>query len=287
MIRILKKSDWFGADGFPIAVETRDPQEPFGLHAHEFSEIVIVTGGSGVHVTGEDSWQLSAGDTFVIGGSRPHDYLNMEELRLINILFDQEDLSLELKDLPSLPGYHALFHLEPSWRKRHEFKSRLRLSQKDLSIAIALVERLDAELEQRTAGFGFLATAVFMQLVGHLSRCYDQSRNADSRALLRIAQTIAHLETCYAENVKLAELVSIAGMSRRSFLRAFEAATGSTPIDYLIQLRLSRAAALLRRTTQSITDIAFQVGFQDSNYFSRQFRQRYGMSPSAYRRLNQ
>ena len=287
MIRILKKNDWFGADGFPIAVERRDPQEPFGLHAHEFSEMVIVTGGSGLHVTGEDSWQLSAGDTFVIGGSRPHDYHNMEELRLINILFDHEDLSLELKDLPSLPGYHALFHLEPSWRKRHEFKSRLRLSQKDLGVAIALVERLDAELEKRSAGFGFLATAVFMQLIGHLSRCYDRSRNADSQALLRIAQTIAHLETRYSENVRLAELVTIADMSRRSFLRAFEAATGSTPIDYLIQLRLARAAALLRRTTQNITDIAFQVGFQDSNYFSRQFRQRHGMSPSAYRRLNQ
>jgi len=286
MVRILKKSDWFGPDGFPIAVERRDPQEPFGLHAHEFAEIVIVTGGSGIHITGEDSWQLSAGDTFVIGGSRPHDYVNMEDLRLINILFDQGDLSLELKDLPSLPGYHALFHLEPTWRKRHEFKSRLRLSQKDLSLAVALVERLDDELQRRAAGFGFLATAVFMQLVGHLSRCYDRSRNADSRALLRIAQTIAYLETSYACDVKLAELVDIAGMSRRSFLRAFEAATGSTPIDYLIQLRLARAATLLRSTTQTITDVAFQVGFQDSNYFSRQFRQRHGMSPTAYRRLH-
>lgn len=287
MVRILKKADWFGNDGFPIAVERRDPQEPFGLHAHEFSEIVIVTGGSGLHVTGEDSWQLLTGDAFVIGGARPHDYLNMEDLRLVNILFDQDDLALELKDLPALPGYHALFHLEPTWRKRHEFKSRLRLFHTDLNVAIALVEKLEDELDKRPAGFGFLATAVFMQLVGHLSRCYDRSRNADSRALLRIAQTISHLETRYASNVKLAELIDIAGMSRRSFLRAFEAATGSTPIDYLIQLRLARAATQLRRTSQSITEIAFQAGFQDSNYFSRQFRQRHGMSPSAYRRLHQ
>ena len=287
MVRILKKTDWFGKDGFPIAVERRDPQEPFGLHAHEFSEIVVVTGGSGLHVTGENSWQLTAGDTFVIGGARPHDYLNMKDLRLVNVLFDPDDLSLDLKDLPALPGYHALFHLEPSWRKRHEFNSRLRLSHRDLTVAIALVEKLEDELTTRAAGFGFLATSLFMQLIGHLSRCYDRSRNADSRALLRIAQTISHLETHYRTNVKLAELIEIAGMSRRSFLRAFEAATGNTPIDYLIQLRLVRAAALLRRTSLSITKIAFRVGFQDSNYFSRQFRQRHGMSPSAYRRLNQ
>jgi hypothetical protein len=44
MSRILKSADWFHADGFPIAVERREPQEPFLPHRHEFSEIVIVTG---------------------------------------------------------------------------------------------------------------------------------------------------------------------------------------------------------------------------------------------------
>ena len=52
MIRTLRKEDWFHSDGFPIVVARRDPQEPFGLHAHEFSEIVIITGGTGLHVTG-------------------------------------------------------------------------------------------------------------------------------------------------------------------------------------------------------------------------------------------
>ena len=37
----LKRKDWFHADGFPIAVERREPQEPFGLHSHEFTEIVM------------------------------------------------------------------------------------------------------------------------------------------------------------------------------------------------------------------------------------------------------
>ena len=75
-MQILKNEDWFHEDGFPIAVERRDPQEAFGIHTHEFSEIVVVTGGEGLHVTGEDSWPLTTGDVFVIGGSRPHDYLN-------------------------------------------------------------------------------------------------------------------------------------------------------------------------------------------------------------------
>ena len=251
MVRTLKKEDWFHRDGFPLVVERRDPQEPFGLHAHEFSEIVLITGGRGLHITGRDSWQLTMGDVFVIGGSRPHDYENMDRLQLVNVLFDQDTLALPQMDLASLPGYHALFHLEPAWRRRHQFESRLRLSPADLRHAIDLVERLDDELQHRKSGFRFLAMAAYMQLVGFLSRCYDQSQNADSRALLRIARTITHLETNYALPIRLAELVAMSEMSRRSFLRDFESATGCTPIAYLIQIRINHAIKLLRYSQRS------------------------------------
>jgi len=286
-IRTLTKDDWFHADGFPIAVERRDPQEPFGLHDHEFSELVIVTGGRGLHVTGQDSWQLSTGDVFVIGGSRPHDYLNMQNLKLINVLFDQEALSFDLMDLIALPGYHALFHLEPAWRKRHDFKSRLRLPPQDLGIAVSLVDVLEEELNKRSAGFGFLATATFMQLLGILSRCYGRSKNADSKALLRIARTITYLESHFTESVNLDQLVDISQISKRSFLRAFESAMGCTPIAYVIQLRITHAAKLLRQTEDTITEIAYRVGFNDSNYFARQFRKHLGMSPRNYRNYRQ
>ncbi|QDU54810.1 helix-turn-helix domain-containing protein [Aeoliella mucimassa] len=279
----LKKHDWFHADGFPMAVERRDPQQPFGVHTHEFSELVIITGGRGLHVTGDDSWQLSAGDVFAIGGSMPHDYLNMDRLRLINVLFDQNELSLDLLDLSSLPGYHALFRLEPAYRKRHQFNSRLRLKPTEVATAIGFVDQLEDELQRRGPGFRFMATAMFMQLVGYLSRCYSQSNNADSRALLRIASSITHLETHYSESIHLEELVAMAKMSKRSFLRTFEAAMGCTPIAYLIQLRTTQAAKLLRQTDRSVTDIAYDVGFNDSNYFTRQFRKHFGMSPRTYR----
>jgi AraC-like DNA-binding protein len=284
VIRKLRKQDWFHADGFPIVVERRDPQEPFGLHCHEFSEIVIITGGKGLHITGEDSYGLAAGDTFVIGGDRPHDYLNMDELSLINILFDPAGLPMSLGDLQSLPGYHALFTLEPAWRKRHQFTSRLQLNPAEIVETLRLVDDLDNELSDRSPGFGVMATTAMLQLVTYLSRCYGGARDPASKSLLRIAESISHIQRNFAQPITLDELVDISGMSRRNFIRTFEGTMGLPPIKYLIQLRIREASRLLRSTDRSISDIAFDVGFSDSNYFSRQFRNALGLSPREYRK---
>jgi len=282
MLSTLKSADWF--HGFPIAIEWRDPQENFPTHNHDFSEVVIVTGGKGLHVTGRESWTLSTGDVFVIGGTRSHAYRDLERLKLVNVLFRPDLLRLRTADLARLPGYHALFNLEPAWRRRHRFESRLRLTPGDLGPVLALVEQLDLELRRREPGFGFMATALFMQLAGLLSRHYGYSRNADSRSLLRIAQTISHLETHFQEPLDLATLATMARMSKRSFLRAFQAGMGLTPIAYLIQLRIHHAATQLRSTRDTVTEIAFRCGFSDSNYFTRQFGRIMGQSPRLYRR---
>ena len=280
----LKRKDWFHPDGFPISVERRDPQEPFGLHSHEFAEIVIITAGRGVHVTGKESYPLNAGDTFVIGGSRQHDYHSLNRLCLVNILFQPDKLNLRTYDLHTLPGYHALFTLEPAWRRRHQFNGRLRLAPKELSVVLVMVDKLDEELRTRSSGFKFMATAVFMQIVGYLSRCYANSKSPDSRALLRIGEAISDLEINYQEAIDLDRLARIAHMSKRNFIRSFQAALGTSPIAHLVHLRVNRGASLLRRTDQSVTEIAFQVGFADSNYFTRQFNKLIGVTPSQYRK---
>ena len=79
------------------------------------------------------------------------------------------------------------------------------------------------------------------------------------------ASAITHLETHFAEEIELDDLADIAHMSKRSFLRTFQAATGQPPIAYLIQIRVNRAADRLRATDDPVTEVAFAVGFQDSS----------------------
>ncbi len=283
MKRILKIDEWFHPDGFPISVERREPQEHFGPHAHEFAELVIVTGGKCLHVTGHDSWELTAGDVFIIAGQREHEYRNLVDLRLVNILYQPNQLKMSLFDLPSVAGYHALFTLEPSRNTRQPTKGRLHLSGKELAQVIELTDRLDTELKAREPGFGFMATASFMQIIGLLSRSYGRNPSPDGRAVLRIGEALSHLERNIHREVNLDELASIANLSRRSFLRIFQSATGSSPLTWVIEQRISRACSLLRHTDRRVTEIAFDVGFNDSNYFTRQFRKITGLSPRDYR----
>jgi len=279
----LETSDWFHEDGFPIAVDIRDPQPVFRLHNHEFCEVVLITGGTGLHVTGKQSWQISSGDAFVITGKRPHNYENMENLSLINILYQPGKLGWEEQKLADVPGYHALFTLEPAWRVDHEFESRLRLSQHDLANVILLVDQLENELNERSLGFRCMASTLFLQIACYLSRCFGHSSCSDSQSLLRIAEAISHLETHYNEPINLEGLAKIAHMPKRSFLRAFKKAMGLSPIAYLIRVRISHATELLHDEKMSITDVAFELNYEDSSYFTRQFQEIMGMTPRDYR----
>lgn len=283
MKRVLKIDDWFHPDGFPISVERREPQEAFGPHAHEFAELVVVTGGKGLHVCGRDSWELGAGDVFVIAGPRQHAYRDLRDLRLVNILFQPARLKMRLLDLPAVAGYHALFPPESAGRGRQREAGRLHLHARELAQASGLIDRLEGELKARDPGFRFMATAVFMQLMALLARCCGRRPHPDSGALLRIGEALSHLERHLHEDIKLDELAKIARMSRRSFQRAFHSATGAAPRAWIITQRIHRACTMLRHTHLQITEIAYEVGFNDSNYFTRQFRKTTGLTPRAYR----
>jgi len=81
----------------------------------------------------------------------------------------------------------------------------------------------------------------------------------------------------------LEDLAKQAGMSVRNFQRRFREAVGVTPFQRLLEIRVGRAKALLRDPDLSVTEVAFMAGFQDSNYFCRQFRRLEGVTPTRCR----
>lgn len=283
MNKMVRMEKWLAPDRFPIRVRGPGLQPELALHTHAFMELVIIIGGVGMHVMEREAWPIGAGDVFVIRANQAHGYRDVNGLALINVLYDPDRLAMPIRDLRVLSGYHALFTLEPMYRKRHRFESRLKLTSDQLSRVQGMAQDMADELTRAEGGYRFMTMALFMQLVGYLARSYKQLSEPATAALLRVGETIGYLERHYADgHITLDTLAKMAHMSKRNLLRVFSEGVGASPIDYLIRVRVNKAAELLREGKLSITEIAYAVGFQDGNYFSRQFRRVMGVSPRHY-----
>lgn len=91
----------------------------------------------------------------------------------------------------------------------------------------------------------------------------------------------------FAEAVSLPQLAALACLSVRQFSARFRQATGQSPQQYLISLRLEKAQALLQQTDMSLQQISDAVGYTSLSAFSHRFRQRFDVSPGYYRRNEQ
>jgi AraC-like DNA-binding protein len=100
------------------------------------------------------------------------------------------------------------------------------------------------------------------------------------RHLLRAKDLV---DARYADSLDVDDLAAAAGLSRAHFSREFRRAFGESPHGYLLTRRLERAAALLRNTDRSVTDICLSVGLQSVGSFTTSFKRTYGKSPTAYR----
>jgi transcriptional regulator GlxA family with amidase domain len=109
---------------------------------------------------------------------------------------------------------------------------------------------------------------------------------ATARDRRRCVEAALWLEAHSGDPVKLEDVSAEAGLSAFHFLRMFAQVIQTTPHRYLILCRLLRATALLAQSNSSVTDIAFEVGFEDLSNFERTFKRAAGVSPGRYRRLS-
>ena len=98
-----------------------------------------------------------------------------------------------------------------------------------------------------------------------------------------LARAISAIGRSLADPPPVPELAKIAGMSVSGFAHRFKAATGSSPVQYSLRLRLERAESLLRCTPMTVKEVAASLGFEDPFYFSRLFRKRNGAGPASWR----
>lgn len=100
-----------------------------------------------------------------------------------------------------------------------------------------------------------------------------------------VDQCIGHMLTNIYEKISLMDLTVATNMSRSHLIHLFKEQTGYTPIDYFIHLKIQKACHLIDTTNLSIKEIAYQIGYDDPQYFSRIFKSVMGSSPKFYRTI--
>jgi len=99
-----------------------------------------------------------------------------------------------------------------------------------------------------------------------------------------VNQVIDYLKKNLDKNITLTEMAQYMNISVPHFSSVFKKKVGLSPVDYFLQLKMQRACQYLEYTDALVKEVAFKVGIEDAQYFSRLFSKTVGMSPNAYRK---
>lgn len=281
--------DWFTQDtNFPFFIQfgTHSEETLIQNHCHDdFSELVIVLGGTAMHVVEGEEYLLRKGDVFVINEDTAHYFKQPHHFKICNIMYRHADLLANDVDIKKTAGFHALFMIEPSLAKGHHFQSHMRLSYEEFESVEKQLEEMLSEYNHKQVGYITSLKADFMRLIVFLSRRYESGQSEKGNKVLRIAIPLSHMENHFAEITGIQELADMASMSARHFSRIFQNAYHLSPMTYIIHLRMAYAKTLLASTQKNVTEISYDCGYQDSNYFTRQFKKYYNITPLKCRKL--
>ena len=267
---------------FPLYVYWSEPQENTKPHTHEFVEIVLIFRGEAQHFCNGRMNTVRKNDIFIVPRNFNHEFRNVSpDFSLVNILFIPEALPMPLLDAAQQPGFNKLFFLHSG---EDELYPQLHAEDDSFALILELAARLHQESINQIPGHLFCCLGIFIEILAYLSRLFSEKEKKQDSTYNYISKAITFINKHYRENFTIAAVCRASGMSRATLQRNFLTAVGCSPLQYALQLRISEAVILLQTTGKSLTEIAAEVGFSDSNYFGRQFRHKLGVSPGAFRK---
>jgi len=235
-----------------------------GFHEHPSIEISVVLEGTGVMEYSGQTYSIEAGYVVIIPGGLPHRFASTTPIRFGVLQADHlpEALQARFNRLTGAdhPSFVALTSIELEMYESL-FRSWLKFTSQSL-------------IEPQECNRAWL-DLLLLYLLQHANRA-DRPVTVTSAA--------EYIRGNLRQEVRIAELARLAGLSVSAFRSAFTAAYGMSPKQYQQELRLSEAKWLLRSSGKAITQIAEQIGLSGVHSFSRWFMDRVGQSPSEWRK---
>ncbi|MEK3724503.1 AraC family transcriptional regulator [Paenibacillus sp. FSL H8-0034] len=150
------------------------------------------------------------------------------------------------------------------------------------------------EKDSAKKGKNFMLRGYLELIVGYLINSSEafETRSSKPRTIKldnkndsRVENIVSYMLNNYQTNMSIEEMSRMVNLSSSSLRRLFKQHTGKAPSEFLTELKMVVAAKRILETDARISDIAYQVGIEDPNYFSRMFKKHYGVTPFAYRQL--
>ena len=257
----------------------------FPVHRHREFELNFLSNCQGARrVVGDSIETVGDMDLVLVGHGIEHGWLQHEctnsAIREITIQFS-EDL------------FGEVFLAK---RRMAGIRNLLSESANGIVFSMSTILKLHSHLEKLTAmDPGFNGLLDFMALLNGLAESDDYRLLAtssfasvgpacDSR---RVQKVQDHIAANYKEDIRLAELADLAGMTPTAFSRFFKLRTGKSISDYIIDVRLGHASRMLVDSTTSIAEICYDCGFNNISNFNRIFKKKKGQSPKMFREIYQ
>jgi len=251
------------------------------FHDHIYSELALILHADGaVHWAEGRSCVLRRGDVILMHPGNVHGYENAESLEIFNLVYEAGKLPLPILDGGEMPLFNMIIIPKLDCRESPE-QPLLSLPEETLERVSGLAFELLGELECGEHGKYLRAYSLFLNLLTLICRTEDIP--ASKTRFGSITHALNHLNTHFRETPDIDFLARTANMSRRGFFRHFRELTGMSPLQYRHNRCLAEAKRLLLNTDKTLSEIAYECGFYDSNHFARLFKAANSISPGRWR----
>lgn len=275
--------DFAGID-FPFSINEGKHTTSFIPHTHNFTELEIITNGSADHIVDGKTYHIKKGDVVVLMPSFVHELQNVQELEHYNIKFDLEKLILLETDIEKLSGFQSLFIFEPFHKYSHDYNSHMTLDDNQLSTVKTICDLIIAEWLNKKDGYKWVIKSYFLSLLAYLARNFSPNTTSSNPKIHEIAKTVAFIQENLSQKITISMLSSMACLSERQYTRIFKEAYGVSPMEYVINCRLTLACRMMKNSNKTLTEICATCGFGDKVSFSRLFKKRYHITAGEYRK---
>ncbi len=264
-IRVVKHTE-FNKDNTPF------------WHFHPELELVYVNKGQGKRHIGNHLSYFNNSQLLLIGSNLPHngftDRLTTNGSETL-VQFRDDFMGKEFFDVPEMKL----------------IKDLIERSKKGILFGIPTKRKIGKKIEKLTEKKGLKQILVFLEILHTLAKAEDYTLlNVDGYAFEAEPQDSSKIDTIYKyinenfkERISLEEISDVASMTVPAFCRYFKKSTGKTFTRLVNEYRVVHATKLLSESQMSITDIAFECGFNNFSHFNKLFKEVTGKSASKYR----